>query len=80
MATSTIRFAIIVALVVVGAVVIAQFPRAVTSTTPGQTTPTPTAPSPGNGGGQGNGNNDNGGGTQPPTASLAGVKVGIAHA
>jgi LytR cell envelope-related transcriptional attenuator len=74
-ATSTIRFAIIVALVVVGAVVIAQFPRGATSAT--GTTPSPSASltgGPGGGGGQGNAN---GGGTQAPTPTAEGVKVAV---
>jgi hypothetical protein len=77
-ATSTIRFAIIVALVVVGAVVIAQFPQGTASAPGGTPTPTVSVTTPAGGGGQGNGGNTNtGGGTQEPTASLAGVKVAV---
>jgi hypothetical protein len=77
-ATSTIRFAIIVALVVVGAVVIAQFPQDTTSASGGTPAPTASVTTPPGGGGQGSGDNNNtGGGTQQPTASLAGVKVAV---
>ncbi|MGZ4109279.1 MAG: hypothetical protein ACXVP7_06295, partial [Actinomycetota bacterium] len=65
MATSTIRFAIIVALVAVGAVLIAQFPQASTgSPSAGNPPASPSSTPSTNGGGQ-NGNG-NGGGTQQP--------------
>ncbi|MGZ4154123.1 MAG: LytR C-terminal domain-containing protein [Actinomycetota bacterium] len=76
MATSTIRFAIIVALVAVGAVLIAQFPQASTgSASAGSPPATPnSSPSPNGGGQNGTGN---GGGTQQPTEPLQGVKVAV---
>jgi hypothetical protein len=74
--TSTIRFAIIVALVAVGAVLIAQFPQASTgSASAGSPPATPnSSPSPNGGGQNGTGN---GGGTQQPTEPLQGVKVAV---
>jgi hypothetical protein len=75
-ATSTIRFAIIVALVAVGAVLIAQFPQPSTgSASAGGPSATPSSsPSPNGGGQNGTGN---GGGTQQPTEPLQGVKVAV---
>jgi hypothetical protein len=74
-ATSTIRFAIIVALVVVGAVVVAQFPQGTTSATG----PSPSASSSpaGPSGGGGQGQTDNGGTQQSPAPTAEGVKVAV---
>jgi hypothetical protein len=70
--TSALRFAIIVVLVVVGAVLIAEFPRssarlAAGSATPSQSvTPTPTGTGTASGGGQG-----------PSTPQVRGVKLAV---
>ena len=72
MPTSTVRFAVIVALVIVGAVVIAQFPASRTNLAGSSPSPTPSASA---STGQ-NGNNGNGG-QQSGTEALAGVKVAV---
>jgi hypothetical protein len=85
MATGAIRFAIIVALVVVGAVLIARFPQASTgSASAGNPPATPSSSQSTGGGGQngsgsGGGQNGNGGGggTEQPVEPLQGVKVAV---
>jgi hypothetical protein len=84
MATGAIRFAIIVALVVVGAVLIARFPQASTgSASAGNPPATPSSSQSTGGGGQnGNGNGggqngNGGGGTEQPVEPLQGVKVAV---
>jgi LytR cell envelope-related transcriptional attenuator len=75
MATSTVRFVIIVAFVVAGAVLIAQFPDSSTSVLPtgSPNTPGPTgSPSPDGGGQAGN----NGGGQESP-APVEGVRLAV---
>jgi hypothetical protein len=75
-ATSTIRFAIIVALVAVGVVLIARFPQASTGSASASNPPASpsSTPSTNSGGQNGNGN---GGGTQQPAEPLQGVKIAV---
>jgi LytR cell envelope-related transcriptional attenuator len=79
-ATSTVRFAIILTLVVVGAILIAQFPQGATSAGPGSS-PTPAGSRTGgsNGGskGGGQGNNNGGGSQQTPAPTATGIKVAV---
>jgi hypothetical protein len=84
MATGAIRFLIIVALVVVGAVLIARFPQASTgSASAGNPPASPSSSQSTGGGGQnGNGNGggqngNGGGGTEQPVEPLQGVKVAV---
>jgi hypothetical protein len=82
-ATSTVRFAIIVAFVIAGAVLIAQFPEGSTSALDGNASrsPSPSESPSQNGGGQANnggGQANNGGGgqeTEPPP--VKGVRVAV---
>jgi hypothetical protein len=82
-ATSTLRFAIIVALVVAGAIVIARFPEASTSArAAGTTSPTPTESSSaatdgGQTGGDNGTGNDQGGAQESPAEQLRGVKLAV---
>ena len=73
MATSTLRFVVIVAFVIAGAVLIAQFPDSSTSVLPtGTGSPEPTqSASPAGGGQQYNGGGES---TPPP---VEGVKVAV---
>ena len=75
MTTSTIRFGVIVALVVVGAVLIAKFPQTGTDVAGATTPPSPSASATGGHTG-GTGNTGNGGQTSD-TAALEGVKVAV---
>jgi hypothetical protein len=79
-ATSTLRFAIIVALVVGGVLLIARFPETATSALP-ESQPSPSATetsSGGTGGGQTNdGNADTGAAQQTPTPQVEGVKLAV---
>jgi hypothetical protein len=79
-ATSTLRFAIIVGLVVGGVLLIARFPEASTSALPeSSTSPSASGSSTSTaGGGQTNdGNADTGGGQQTPAAQVEGVKLAV---
>jgi LytR cell envelope-related transcriptional attenuator len=73
-ATSTLRFAIIVALVIGGAVLIAQFPDTSTSAIGTGTPPATTTPSP-SGGGNNNGNGGNG--QESPSPPVQGVRLAV---
>jgi hypothetical protein len=79
-ATSTLRFAIIVALVVGGVLLIARFPETSTSAQ-AESTPSPSATESSTGtsdGGQTNdGTTGTGGGQQTPTAQVEGVKLAV---
>jgi LytR cell envelope-related transcriptional attenuator len=75
-ATSTVRFAIILALVVVGAILIAQFPQGTTSAVP-RTSPTPAGSPTGGSNGGNQGNNNGGGSQQSPAPTATGVKVAV---
>jgi LytR cell envelope-related transcriptional attenuator len=74
--TSTVRFAVIVALVIVGAVVIAQFPTSGSNLAGASTSPTPSS-SPSGTGQNGNNGNSGNGGQQSGTDVLTGVKVAV---
>jgi hypothetical protein len=76
--TGTLRFLIIVALVVAGAVVIAQFPDSSTTglASGGSGSPSQTTSPPAQGGGDGNTGTNTGGG-QTATVDLKGVQVAV---